>query len=94
MPEGVSFEAFARIMGASSGSSSDLGKDGRATSKRMPSSKTRGSGYDQVEQQQQQQQQKGDWNTALTFLSTHLVGRQEASRARGIISRCVESTVS
>ena len=54
---------------------------------------SRSRGRDQQQPQQQEGEggggEGGDWNTALTFLSTHLVGRQEARKARGVISRWV-----
>jgi hypothetical protein len=82
MPEGVSFEAFGRIMGGGVG-------EGEDEKKRMPlNSRSRGRDQQQ-EEKQEEEEGRGDWNTALTFLSTHLVGRQEAMKARGLISRWV-----
>ena len=101
MPEGVSLEAFGRVMGGRGAAESDgvgsaagnlkgaekgKGKDERV---RMHLN-SRSRGRDQQQPQQEEEGAgEGDWNIALTFLSTHLVGRQEASRARGVISRCV-----
>ena len=100
MPEGVSLEAFRRVMGgrgaadASEGvgagagaSSAAANLKGKGKDERMRmqlNSRSRGR-----DQQPLQQEGEGDWNTALTFLSTHLVGRQEARKARTLISRCV-----
>ena len=86
MPEGVSFEAFGRIMGASAGSAAEAGK--AKDERTRISSKSESRGREQ-QQQLKEKEGEGDWNTALTFLSTHLVGRQEARKARGVISRCV-----
>jgi hypothetical protein len=97
MPEQISLEEFGRFMVG--GSSSSISETGKATSSaaksvsrtRMPSARdgastNRGGQVDRQPHQEQQQQQSG-WKTALLFLSTHLVGRQEARRARGVISR-------
>jgi hypothetical protein len=110
MPEGVSLEAFGRVMGGH-GTSATSGGAGAGVSlnsaagnlKRAEKGKgkdermrlrlnSRLRGRDQQQPQQQEEEEKegeGDWNTALTFLSTHLVGRQEARKARGVISRWV-----
>ena len=75
MPEGVSFEVFGRIMGVRGGEGEGPGK-GKNERMRIPlTSKSR---------PREQQQGGGGWNPALTFLSTHLVGRQEARKARGV----------
>ena len=111
MPEGVSLEAFGRIMGGH-GAGAAIGGVGAGMSLGLSSAAEKGKGKkdermrlrlnsrSRGRDQQQPQQQEGeggggwgegeDWNTALTFLSTHLVGRQEARKARGVISRWVD----